>query len=222
MASRILILGLNAKFFAPGSLAAGSFAKNSLDWQFQKASQWLGESIESWFSNSDLDVPDPTPLPNWFLQGLFWLVAVGLIVWAGWQLYRLLQPYWQEFTEQRPVWVASQQSVTDWLNQARAAQSQGNYQAACRALYMAALQRLSDQGLIPEQLSRTDGEYLTLLRSSLAAPAQTPYQTLIRTHERLFFDRVTASAELCDRCWQAYQQLERINPQPSQQLAEED
>lgn len=198
---------------ASGLLASGTFSNNSLDWQIQKFFQRLGEGIESWFSNN-VTVPDnPTPLPTWFLQGLFWLVAISLIAWASWQLYRLLQPYWQQ-VDRQPV--AAQQSVADWLNQAKTAQGQGNYQTACRALYMAALQRLSEQGLIPEQLSRTDGEYLALLRSlSLAPPAQALYQTLIGIHERLYFDRVTASAELYDRCWQAYQQLEQV---PSLQI----
>jgi Domain of unknown function (DUF4129) len=216
MASGTLILSATfspAMFSsASGPLASGSFSNRSLDWQIQKFFQRLGEGIESWFSNR-VSVPD-NPLPAWFLQGLFWLVAISLIAWASWQLYRLLQPYWQQ-ADQQPV--ATQQSVADWLKQAKAAQEQSNYQAACRALYMAALQRLSEQGLIPEQLSRTDGEYLALLRSlSLAPPAQAPYQTLIGIHERLYFDRVTASAELYDRCWQAYQQLEQVPIVPPQ------
>lgn len=185
---------------------AGTFAKNSLDWQLQKLSQQAGEWIESWLPNR-VAVPETSPsLPAWFLHTLFWVVALGLIVWAGWQLYRLFQPSFQSAGEREPV--VCQPSVADWLNQAKAAHQQGDYQAACRALYLGALQRLSDQELIPQQLSRTDGEYLTLLRSlHLAQPMQTPYQTLIRIHERLYFDRVVASAELYDRCWQAYEQI---------------
>ena len=71
---------------------------------------------------------------------------------------------------------------------------------------MAALQRLSEQSLISQQLSRTDGEYLNLLQN---LPLPQPYQVLIQTHERLQFDRFSASAELYAECWRAYQMIER-------------
>ncbi|MFM7426327.1 MAG: DUF4129 domain-containing protein [Elainella sp.] len=123
------------------------------------------------------------------------------------QLYRLARPYLENLERRSgPVRLTP---PPDWLQQAQTAHRQGDYRLACRALYLAALQRLSERGLIPQALSRTDGEYLSLLHQlDLPLADQQPYQLLIRTHERLAFDQFAASADLYDRCWQAYRQLE--------------
>lgn len=195
-------------------MASGTFEKNSIDWQFQKFSQQVGEWFEGLFDRSNIDDfnPQAPTLPEWFFKGLFWLIVGSAVIWVGWQFYQLLRPYFLSYWRLRRgsdrivVAVSPQRTVADWLKQARGAQQQGNYRAACQALYMATLQQLNDRGMIPQELSRTDGEYLNLLQS-LSLPK--PYQVLIRTHERLCFDRVTVSSEVYDRCWQAYQEIER-------------
>jgi hypothetical protein len=188
-------------------LASGTYAKNSLGWQVQQISQQVGEWIERLLSNSAGNLPSETPLPAWLLQTLFWLLVLGSLTWMGWQIYRFAGSY---LNLERPSRLATLTTApVDWLKQAQTARSQGDYQLACRALYLAALQRLNERGLIPQALSRTDGEYLALLHQlNLPLADQQPYQLLIGTHERLAFDRFVASADLYDRCWQAYRQLE--------------
>ncbi len=187
-------------------MASGTYAKNSLGWQLQQLSQQAAEWIERLLSNSTGNLPSEPPLPEWLIQTLFWLLLLGTIAWIGWQLYRLALPYLN--ADRRPR-LPGPVAPVDWLKQAQTAHSQADYRLACRALYLAALQRLNERGLIPQALSRTDGEYLTLLHQlNLPLADQQPYQLLIRTHERLAFDQVPASADLYDRCWQAYRQLE--------------
>lgn len=192
---------------------AGTFEQNSLNWQVQQGTQRLTEWIEGLLvSNAPANNGNEVPqVPEWLLKGLFWLMVVGAIGWAGWQLYQLLRPYWvnywrlqtrERWEEPPPAW----KTAAEWLRQARAAQQQGNYREACRALYMATLQQLNDRGIILQETSRTDGEYLTLVQGLNLPP---PYRVLIRTHERLCFDRVSISSEVYDRCWQAYQEIER-------------
>ena len=67
------------------------------------------------------------------------------------------------------------------------------------------LQRLNDAKLIPHQFSRTDREYLHLLRT---IPIVNVGETLVSIHEQLHFgDRDVSCADF-DRCQQAYRQIE--------------
>lgn len=193
-------------------MTSGTYERTSLDWQFQLWRQQFGEWWERIFDRRPVNIPEVWQLPEWLQRGLFWLMVVSAATWATWQLYKLLQPYWTTW-QQHPQWhhrVATTSnrnsaSIAEWLHRSRTAQQQGNYREACRALYMAALQQLHDRHLIGQEPSRTDGEYLYLTQQF--DPAQ-PYQTLIQTHEQLYFGSEVASAELFDRCWQAYQQIE--------------
>lgn len=195
-------------------MASGSFEKTNLNWQLQQLSQQVGEWFEHFLAQQNLGWfnPQVPTIPDWLLRGLFWLMVAVAVAWATWQLYQILQPYLENYwrlqsaVDRRVIQPVAPISVADWLQQARAAQQQGDYRTACRALYMAAIQRLSDRGMIADQASRTDGEYLHLLHN-LNLPAA--YQVLIRTHERLYFDQVTASEETYDRCWRAYQEIEQ-------------
>lgn len=192
-----------------GGLATGAFAKNSLGWQLQKLTLWAQEALERLFSSGDAQAAPPPQLPSWLLQSLFWLMALAASGWLVWQFCQILLPYWQTLRPPARPPTQPHRTSANWLQQAQQAQQQGDYTAACRALYLATLQRLGEQNLISPQASRTDGEYLTLLQTlSLQVPQ--PYRLLIQTHERLHFDRLPASAELYAECWQAYQQIQRI------------
>ena len=200
-------------------MAAGSFEKNSFDWQLRQLQQQFMEWLERLFATPSGASNDPGfQLPDWVLRGLFWLILIGIASFLGWQLYRLLRPYLadrflqlgrrQRDSQPQP----EQLSLADWLERSRTAQQQGNYREACRSLYMAALQQLSDRRLIDQEASRTDGEYLRLLPTLDRAQ---PYQVLIQTHERLCFSQADISVEQFDRCWQAFQQLSPPSSQES-------
>jgi hypothetical protein len=191
---------------------AGSFEKNSIAWQLQLMQQRLGEWLERLFAPvSGQSLPNWS-LPDWLLQLLFWVIVGGLISWLGWQLYQLARPYFaalkiaQQGQSDRQSSVDRPVTAAAWLQRSRIFAQQGNYREACRALYMAALQRLNDTEPIPHEPSRTDGEYLRLTQT-LPRPAS--YQVLIRTHEQLCFNNTDISVDEFDRCQQAYHEIER-------------
>jgi len=194
-------------------VASGTFERTSITWQIQQFQQRVNEWLERFFARTpNTDVPTRNwQIPDWLQKGLFWFLVTGLILWAGWQLYQLLQPYLSGYFRSGhlspPLTAAAstQRMPSDWLKRSRQAQQQGNYREACRALYMATLQHLSDNSLIRQEPSRTDGEYLSLIQELSISQ---PYQLLIQTHEQLCFSDADISVEVFDRCWQAYQEIE--------------
>lgn len=194
-------------------MASGTFQKTSLGWEVQLFQRRIGEWLERFFSNSNETTRPDWQIPDWLQKTIFWLVVIGVILWAGWQLYNLVRPYvsryWQSVKSTivpSSVSVVPTLTAAEWLARSRTAQQQGNYREACRALYMATLQRLSDDDLIRQEPSRTDGEYLQLVHD--LAPSHS-YELLIQTHERLWFSQDPVSKEEVDRCWQAYREIEK-------------
>jgi len=200
---------------AAGASASGTFEKTSLDWQIHQLQQQFGEWLQRLLYRTPDEPYKNWQLPEWLIQSLFWLIVVSLVGFLGWQLYRILRPYllasWRsrsQFRTQPAASAAETLPVATWLQRSRQAQQQGNYREACRALYMAMLQRLNDQNLVEQQPSRTDGEYATLLHTLSKLDRPQPYHLLLRTHESLCFSQATISAETCDRCWQAYREID--------------
>jgi Domain of unknown function (DUF4129) len=189
---------------------SGSFEKNSPEWQLHLLQQRLGEWLERLFGATDRARLPNWSLPEWIMRLLFWVIAGLLIGWLSWQVYQLARPYFRAMTitqtgqsDRRSA--GSPLTVAAWLQRSRTFAQQGNYREACRALYMAALQRLNDAEPIPHEPSRTDGEYLQIVQ---ALPRSAPYQVLIRTHEQLCFDNADISVDAFDRCQQAYREIE--------------
>lgn len=197
-------------------MAADNFDENSLGWQLQQLGQRVGEWIEARFSQNAPNLPQ-TPnwsFPTWILEVMFWAIVLSAALWLGWQLIRLLVPYWwtrsqaQNARQLRQAALKEEaRSVAGWIRQMQEFQRQGNYREACRALYMAMLQRLNDTKLVPHQSSRTDGEYWQIVQP---LPQSQAYQTLIRTHERLCFGDGVVSADVFNRCQRAYQEIEQV------------
>ena len=196
-------------------MAADSFDKNGLGWQLQQLGQRVGEWTEAQFSRNSPNLPQPPNwlFPTWILEVMFWAIVLSATLWLGWQIFRLLAPYWMRSQTQgarQPRKAASNEedrSVAGWIRQMQEFQRQGNYREACRALYMAMLQRLNDTKLVPHQSSRTDGEYWQVVQP---LPQSQAYQTLIRTHEQLCFGDGVVSADVFNRCQRAYQEIERV------------
>lgn len=196
-------------------MAAGTFQKDSLDWQFQQFWWRVGEWIELHLPKFDApNVPNAPQwnFPMWWFQAAFWAIVVALVLWLGWQLYQWLNPY---FASNRPKSTRldrrvephdRDQTIAFWMREVQRFQQQGNYREACRALYLATLQRLSDTKLAPHQASRTDREYWNLVQ---LLPRSQAYQTLLNTHEQLCFSNAAISAETFNQCQQAYGDIER-------------
>ncbi|MBD2260360.1 DUF4129 domain-containing protein [Pseudanabaena sp. FACHB-2040] len=196
-------------------MVAGSYNINTPGWQIRKTVRQFQEWFEYQFSKVDLEGPD---LPQWswpagLARGLFWVLVVGLGLWLSWLLYRAILASWQKRQARQAAQPATRsvptpevRSAQAWWREANALAQAGQYRAACRALYLAALQKLHEQQQIVYDPSRTDGEYLQTLAQ---APRGRPYELLIRTHERSEFGNATVSAETYQRCRQAYQEIDR-------------
>jgi hypothetical protein len=192
---------------------AGEFAKNSPGWQLQRSLRQAGEWIEWVLFGDSPDRPNVSGWipPAWMLQGLFWLIVGLLATWTAWLLVQWLRPHWEAFQLRQgraiapaPAAQVPDLTVAEWLARSQAAQRRGDYREACRALYHAALHRLSDRHQISPLPSRTDGEYLSLIN---ALPNARPYHVLIRTHERLCFSPAPVSAAAFEQCERAYREI---------------
>lgn len=203
-------------------MSAGTFEKNSLGWQLRQLQQQIGEWWEFQTSQININPPDDSFLSglNWeliwnILKIFGWLVLAIIFCFLGVQLVRLLTPYvyylnnlGESVANQFTNKTVKNLSASQWLEKAKKCQKQGNYGEACRCLYMAALQRLNDKGIISHQQSRTDGEYLELIRG-LSQPE--PYQKILQTHEQLLFGNLDVSQSIFEECQQAYQQIDKDN-----------
>ncbi|MBD2598354.1 DUF4129 domain-containing protein [Nostoc spongiaeforme FACHB-130] len=208
-------------------MANDGFEKTSWSWQLSQFQQQIGESIEYQFDRFQNSLPNLSPdwkISPWLsnlLVLLFWLILALFLAFVLWRL-------WQEFSPYLYSWLSVGKnnanagdkngdhdlSVALWLERSQSLYRQGNYREACRCLYLAILQHLHDTKLIPHKFSRTDGEYLQVLHSTVT-PVQ-PYETLITTHEQLCFGNAEILPENYQQCQQAYQEI--INQQHNSAL----
>lgn len=180
----------------------------------RQAYRRLSEWIEFQFSQVDFDPPD---VPDWSWlaglgRGVFWVLVIGLGLWLSFLLYRAITYYIRKrqgkaYQSIPKPQAPQQRTAAEWWREATLFAQKRNYRQACRALYMATLQKLHDSKRILHDPSRTDGEYLQGI--SHAAESR-PYQLLIRTHERAEFGNAVVSAESYERCQQAYREIERL------------
>ena len=188
-----------------------SAEKTSWRWQLEQLQQQGGEWIETKLRSNDRDLQLDI-FPAWLgplLVRLTWLLLAGLMIWVG---YRIFYPYFQQWVEKNrqsklspdldPIQVYT---VVELLNKSQQFHRDGDYTQASRWLYLAMLQRLNDANLIPHQSSRTDREYLQLLRT---VPVINVGEILVSIHEQLHFGDKQIAIEDFDRCQQAYQQIE--------------
>ncbi len=186
--------------------------KTSWRWQLEQLQQQLGEWIEVKLRSNDRDLQLDI-FPPWLgglLVRLTWLVLAGLVLWFG---YRVIYPYIQQWIDRNnrspsaldstPVQVFT---VSELLAKSQQFQRDGDYTQASRWLYLAMLQRLNDADLIPHQFSRTDRQYVQLLRT---IPIVDVGEILVSIHEQLHFGNQQIAIEDFDRCQQAYRQIEK-------------
>jgi hypothetical protein len=193
---------------------SGSFEKDSFGWRIHLLQQQIGEWFERLFASNQAPANLPNwSIPDWVYRLLFWAIALSFALWIGWQLYRLLSPYWlKNFSANRkrskkadsqthPEFVPAAR----WVVRSRTFAQEGRYREACHALYMAILQQLDDRKILASDRSRTDGEYLRFLQTQ---PNPRPYLVLFRTHERLCFSDIEISEAQFIDCEQAYRETE--------------
>lgn len=187
-----------------------SHRTNSLSWQIRQTVQRTGEWFDYQFSRINIDGPE---IQSWawlepLARGLFWLMVAGLALWLAWLLYQGVMAYLNRpkapgIRQSQAIREEALRQAAHWWKEAQRLAQQGDYAAACKALYMAGLARLNDTETVPYRPSRTDGEYL----AQLVDGSNRPYELLIRTHERLTFGDGQATEETYQRCRRAYQEI---------------
>jgi hypothetical protein len=188
-----------------------SVEKTSWRWQLEQLQQQLGEWIEVKFRSDDRDLQLDV-FPTWLgplLIRLTWLILAGLVIWFG---YRVIYPYLRAWLARNsrsksPLDLSPVKGYTvlELLSKSQQFQRDEDYTQASRWLYLAMLQRLNDVDLIPHQFSRTDREYVQLLRT---VPIVDVGEILVSIHEQLHFGNRQIAIEDFDRCQQAYRQIE--------------
>jgi hypothetical protein len=187
------------------------YQRNDFYWQWRQTQQRFSEWLEQLTPQS----PQPQrPRLGWNLEWLpelvtWWvaallLVLLGILLFRAWQrgwlwwLGRELQPKPEPLPE---VPIYRTRSLNEWQREAQKLQQQGDFTEAARALYFAMLNYLDDRKLVPQQLSRTDGEYRQLVKPLAGAQA---FQTLLQTHEQIEFAGLQVSSAQYQQCQQAY------------------
>ena len=167
------------------------------------------------------------------LWSLIAIILVWL-TWQIWLFLRPMIRNWSKQRQQirrtlTPNQLEPQLSPQDWLTRAQQYYQQENYRQGIFCLYQGILQHLSDREervnslaesealrgqakpgaerdrkIISILSSRTDGEYLKLIKK-LKLEQFLSYKLLLLTHEQLCFSNLSPSASLFDKCQQAYQ-----------------
>ncbi|MBW4563040.1 MAG: DUF4129 domain-containing protein [Mojavia pulchra JT2-VF2] len=199
-------------------MSTDAFEKTSWNWQLSQLQKQVGEWLEYQFSQFQSALPQwpqewaISPWLGKLLNVLFWFSLGLLLVWVIWRLWREFGPYVYSWlsrggnhTRSKSQINSSELSIASLLARSQELYHQGNYREACRYLYLAILQRLHDAGVVPHKPSRTDGEYLQLLSSSVMSIQ--PYETLITIHEQLCFSDAEILPENYEQCQQAYREI---------------
>lgn len=181
-------------------------------WQ-QRSGEWFERILSSWQPSDSPDTSNPVrpptiPVQLWTV--IFWLLALVLVTIIVWNLYPLVHRYLTQSQPDRPI-APSKESIdrtqNQWLQQAKKAQSQGDYTQACRALYFAMITRLQDQTLLSKDPSLTNGEYRHLLKTR--SPA---YRTLINAHDESLYTGRPMTQERYAECDRAYRNIDQETP----------
>lgn len=193
-------------------MSVAEFETTNFRWRFQQGQQQIQEWIELKLSQLFPDLSPDLEWPNLWsgnFNWLFYTLAILLAIAVCWQLQGWIVQFWygqMSKTSGRRSRFSENPSLTvkDLLRQARKYQEKGNYTAACYCLYRAMLQQLDASGVIPQQVSLTDREYDRLLQEQ---PNYSAYKVLLETHERLYFGKQEANADMFARCQEAYEAI---------------
>lgn len=211
---------------------AQDFEKTNLSWELKLGQQRIGEWFEQLTSGwNPPQLPENTPKPEvppetW--ETLYWLVIVIGISYTIWKLYPLVTRLISQETTlptKKPI-ATPNPTTAQWLQQAKQAKANGDYNTATRALYFAALTRLKDRELLANDDSMTNGEYKRQLRQrKKSQKSDRAYQTLANAHEAIYYDTnynteanntnsqlVQQHLEQYEDCDRAYRDIEQETP----------
>lgn len=192
-----------------------NFQRDGIGWQLGKLRRNFDEWLEL-VNRSAENQNTESALPEWLpylLYFLAWVLLICFGAWLGLIVYRALRNYWLErqgiFLSQETA-LPTHQSLLELLQKAQKFYNQKNYREACRYLYLALLQFLHDREILPQKVSRTDGEYRYYLEEK-SLQHREECLLVINLHERLTFAKINISEEDCRACQTA---LDRVLNQP--------
>ena len=181
-------------------------------WQ-QRSGEWFERILSSWQPSGSPDTPNsvrPPTIPAQLWTVIFWLLVLGLVTTIVWNFYPIVYRYLTKSQPERPIVTAPKpidRTQNEWLQQAKKAQSQGDYTQACRALYLAMLAKLQAQALLSKDPSLTNGEYRRLLKTR--SPA---YRTLINAHDESLYTNRPITQDRYAECDRAYRDIDQEMP----------
>ncbi|VEP11505.1 conserved hypothetical protein [Hyella patelloides LEGE 07179] len=198
-------------------MLATVFKQDSIRWKIalllQRLQEWW-EVFSSQLLDNAPDVPQLNLDAEWIeqlIKILLWSIIAAILIWLTWQFWLLIRPYWIKWQKPRrqlpnllDAKTEATLSINEWIAQSQYYQKQRNYRQAIFCLYQAMIQELSDRNMISILSSRTDREYLALIKN-LPLVDSDSYELLLTTHEKLCFTKQAASQSLWEQCQQAYQ-----------------
>lgn len=196
---------------------SAEYQKSDIPWQLYQLGQRFSQWLEWQMSKTDLDVDFPRL--NWLTlellqkigQVIFWILIICLGYWLIRGILSIINNYVLTLEPQaatpakKPL--IPKLKVSQWLEKSQQYSKIHNYREACFCLYYATLELLDEHQLVPQQESRTDGEYSYIVANF---PQSQAYRTILDIHQSLCFDTVEASAKTWQNCQQAYQKIIQI------------
>ena len=201
-------------------MKTATYEKSNVFWQLHQTWMRFEEWLEQQFSVPRGQVPDlvfPDWLPNLLAQLArigFWLVVALLVILLGGMIWRIVQGYggngfWSGSFRPKSQAKVEQLTALQWWERSQQHARNREWGEACRCLYFGMLQQLHDRQIIPQQSSRTDGEYRQLTQTLSPAAA---YEQLLATHEQVCFSQAMITHQDFEQCQQSFQQIEtRLN-----------
>ncbi len=180
----------------------GSHEPSWLDKLKARVNAWIARQWEKYFGR--LGVSETTG--SAIAWTLISLMAILLTVWGVRYLIAAASRAEMDLSGAIPVG----QDWRYWAGEARGAADRGDYRAAIHAAYWAAVARLEENHLLPEDRSRTPRESLRLVKRGSAA--YSPLEQLTRRFELTWYGYHTATSADWD---DAMQQLETLGCQRS-------
>ena len=195
-----------------------SFEKNNWSWQLEQWYKKINEWLELQFSQMNYSIPQTDFFSwldsDWLKNILYVAFYIASVIWVSWLVLRVLPKLiakiyskMNQASQSKGKAPPKNISLQEWLEKAQDFQQQENYYEACICLYMAMLEKLDKLGIVTQQSSRTDGEYLKLIQNQ---DYYRQYQVLFETHQWLCFANGKAEADVFQLCLQAYQELDRV------------
>jgi len=157
-----------------------------LDLLKERLQAWIGKLLRK----INPKIPDVQDLGQWFVWGMIALAAAVAAVW----LYRVSQQNMGNGTREILPFLPSSRNWREWLADARARASQGEWRDAVHCGFWAAVSRLESEGVWPPDKTRTPREYLNAIPGS--SLSKEPFAAMTRKFETSWYgSRPTTEAD---------------------------